>query len=212
MAPEIKYPPFGLQLSDGDLLLRIAEDSDLLHLCSVRETDIFAPNCPWVFPWIQQDNVALSTAQFQWGLRASNSPSNWALSFVAYWGGEFVGSIDMRAVNFKEKSCIETGSYVLRRFQGRGLGKRMRALVATYAFDFLGARELQTTWHPLNSASGGVSRALGYEVTGRTECGEHDRPEVHARLMPERFEARPELSVSGHTPELMAFLGASDTP
>ncbi|MFV8381547.1 GNAT family N-acetyltransferase [Corynebacterium hindlerae] len=211
MTPKIKYPPFDLQLSDAVLHLHVVTDSDLAHMCAVTEEDVFEPGCPWVFPWIQADDRALSTAQFQWGLRANNKPTDWKLSFAAYLDGEFIGSIDMRAEQFQKRRCIETGSYLLRRFQGQGLGKRMRAIVAAYAFDYLGAREMRTAWHELNKASGGVSKALGYEVVGHTAFGEDDRPEVHARLVPENFIGCPNLNVAGHTPELMSFLDAHST-
>lgn len=204
MQPELKYPPFGLKLSDDFVTLKIVEDSDLAFMCAVTEEDIFEPNCPWVFPWVQENS---GTAQFHWGLRANNKASNWTLSFAAYVAGEYVGTIDMRAVNFAEKRTIETGSYVLRKFQGQGIGKRMRTLVAGYAFEHLGARELRTAWHPLNLASAGVSKALGYQVVGRTEFGENDRPEVHARLVPEDFVGG-SVQVSGHTDALVEFLGA----
>lgn len=203
MSLELKYPPFGLTLFDGHVQLRVVEDSDLVHMCAVTAEDIFEPNCPWEFPWLTNGS---STAQFHWGLRVNNKPSSWTLSFAGYLLGDYVGTIDMRAARFSERRSIETGSYVLRRFQGQGIGKRMRAMVAAYAFEHLGARELRTKWHPRNAASAGVSRALGYELVGRTEFGEDDRPEVHARLVSENFGGHP-LHVSGHTAELREFLG-----
>ncbi|QGU01166.1 Putative succinyl-CoA transferase [Corynebacterium kalinowskii] len=208
MTSEIKYPPFGLQLFDGHVLLRVIEDCDLKHLCAVTVSDIFEPNCPWEFPWLSQENTALSTAQFHWGLRASNKPENWVLPFAAYVDDTYVGTIDMRASDFREKRSISTGSYVLRRAQGQGIGTRMRAMVAAYAFDFLSAKEMRTAWHPMNKASGGVSAALGYQVVGRAEFGAHDRPEVHARLVAEDFLGCPTLTVSGHTEALREFLDA----
>lgn len=203
MSSDLKYPPFGLTLFDGQLLLKVVEDSDLVHMCSVTVEDIFEPNCPWEFPWLTNGS---NTAQFHWGLRAGNNPAAWTLSFAAYLDGEYVGTIDMRATQFSSRRSIETGSYVLRKFQGQGIGKRMRAMVAAFAFDYLGARELRTGWHPRNAASAGVSHSLGYEVVGRTEFGEDDRPEIHARLVPENFAGHP-IQVSGHTSQLREFLG-----
>lgn len=204
MQSELKYPPFSLRLSDDVLTLKVVEDSDLVHMCALTSEDIFEPNCPWEFPWVRENS---DTAQFHWSMRAGNKPSAWTLAFAAYKAGEFVGSIDMRGVGFAERRIIETGSYVLRKFQGQGLGKRMRSLVAGYAFEYLDAREMRSKWHPSNEASAGVSKALGYQVVGRTEFGENDRPEVHARLLRADFVAGP-LEVAGHTGDLVKFLGA----
>ena len=61
---------------------------------------------------------------------------------------------------------MDTGSWLGRRFQGRGLGKEMRAAVLGFAFDGLGAEVAETSAFLDNLPSNGVSRALGYEENG----------------------------------------------
>jgi RimJ/RimL family protein N-acetyltransferase len=61
---------------------------------------------------------------------------------------------------------VKTGSWLGRDFQGRGLGKEMRAAVLALAFDGLGAEVAETEAFVVSTASAGVSRSLGYEPNG----------------------------------------------
>jgi RimJ/RimL family protein N-acetyltransferase len=61
---------------------------------------------------------------------------------------------------------VKTGSWLGRDFQGRALGKEMRAVVLALAFDGLGAEVAETEAFVDNAASAGVSRSLGYEPNG----------------------------------------------
>lgn len=159
-----------------------------------------------MFPWskVPKPDIALETAKFHWGLRANNSPDNWHIPLIAYRGEDFVGTIDLRGENFAQQNVIETGSYVLKHYQGQGLGTLIRQIAATYCFDWLGATKLQSKWHPLNLQSKAVSTKLGYVVTGQGE--EDGHPVEVAELDFSRFEPI-SILLTGHTPALEKFLG-----
>ena len=61
---------------------------------------------------------------------------------------------------------VHTGSWLGRAYQGRGLGKEMRAAVLGFAFDGLGAQVAESSAFLDNAASNGVSKSLGYEENG----------------------------------------------
>jgi RimJ/RimL family protein N-acetyltransferase len=77
----------------------------------------------------------------------------------------------------------------------------MRAAVALYAFDWLGAEVAESEAAVWNAASLGVSRSLGYELNGitRTAWGSKIDDVQKVRLTPVTFK-RPAwtLKVEGH--------------
>jgi RimJ/RimL family protein N-acetyltransferase len=115
------------------------------------------------------------------------------------------------AKNFATLKTVSTGSWLKQSVQGRGLGKEMRAAVALYAFDWLGAEIAESEAASWNEASLGVSRSLGYELNGitRKAWGTQVETVQHVRLTPETFK-RPDwtLQVKGHEPAAK-FLGIS---
>jgi len=59
----------------------------------------------------------------------------------------------------------ETGSWLARRFQGRGIGTAMRQIIAAFAFDHLDTRHVTSAAFSDNVASASVSRKVGYTET-----------------------------------------------
>ncbi|MDU0479101.1 GNAT family protein [Staphylococcus chromogenes] len=203
------YPPFGLELRSGEFRLKPADDASLQLMGEINHEDIFVdPNTPWVFPWslTPKPLIALETARFHWGLRAKNSPDDWQIPFIAFAQDKFIGSIDLRATKFSETRTVETGSYVLSKYQNQGYGTAMRELLATYCFDWLQASTMRSKWHPDNAASAQVSTKLGYTITGTDE--EDGQSVVVAELAAENF-CRIPIEVTGHTRELEQFLGVN---
>ena len=105
--------------------------------------------------------------RFYWRSRADTQPESWRLLHAVIVDGAVVGACDLFASDFPTLRQFETGSWLGREFQGRGLGKEMRLAALTLGFDGLGA-EFATTglWHD-NAASLGVTQSLGYEQAGR---------------------------------------------
>ncbi len=72
----------------------------------------------------------------------------------------------MMANHFPTLRVFETGSWLGRRFQGHGIGTRMRQAMCTLAFDHLGFEEVTSAAFLDNPASLGVSRKVGYVPNG----------------------------------------------
>jgi RimJ/RimL family protein N-acetyltransferase len=70
------------------------------------------------------------------------------------------------AKNFATTRTVTTGSWLVQRAHGQGIGKEMRAAVLHLAFAGLSAVEAYTDAFDDNPASLGVTRALGYEPNG----------------------------------------------
>jgi RimJ/RimL family protein N-acetyltransferase len=88
--------------------------------------------------------------QYYWRCWASFTPDEWQLPF-AVWsrhggGGpaELVGVQTIMSSGWLQTRTFETGSWVQQAFQGRGIGKEMRAAVLHFAFDGLGALRATT--------------------------------------------------------------------
>ena len=70
--------------------------------------------------------------RFYWRSRADTSPDSWRLLHAVIVDGAVVGACDVFASDFPTLRQFETGSWLGREFQGRGLGKEMR-LAALHA-------------------------------------------------------------------------------
>jgi RimJ/RimL family protein N-acetyltransferase len=103
---------------------------------------------------------------------------------------------------------VETGSWLGRDFQGRGLGTEMRAAVLTLAFEHLGARVARSGAIAGNPQSLGVSRKLGYSVAGSRMVAPRGEPLEHTdlELAAEDFVSPVPVEVEGIAQALQAIL------
>ena len=140
-------------------------------------------------------------AQWYWRCRGTMSPQEWTLLLGIWHDGEFIGCQDVAAKDFATLRTVSTGSWLRQSVHGRGLGKEMRAAVALYAFDWLGAEVAESEAAAWNKQSLGVSRSLGYELNGvaRVNWGGKLQEAQKVRLTPATFK-RPDwqLDVAGH--------------
>lgn len=88
------------------------------------------------------------------------------LPLVVLVEGTAVGVQGLSAENFAVKRTAGTGSWLGRKYQGRGIGKEMRAAIIHLAFAGLGAQVLYTSSFADNEASLGVTKSLGYAPNG----------------------------------------------
>ena len=109
-------------------------------------------------------------AQWYWRCRGNMSPQEWTLLLGIWHDGEFIGCQDVEAKDFATLKTVSTGSWLRQSVHGRGFGKEMRAAVALYAFDWLGAEVAESEAAAWNQQSLGVSRSLGYELNGVTRA------------------------------------------
>ncbi len=204
--PASYWPPFGLTLATPRLILRPIRDEDIPPAVSAALSGVHAPGrSPFTRPWAEAPAHELgpNMAQWYWRCRATMTPEAWTLLLGIWHEDEFIGCQDVEAKDFGTLRTVSTGSWLRLSAQGQGLGKEMRAAVAAYAFDYLGADIAESEAAAWNGASLGVSRSLGYEINGvtRANWGGTLQDVQKVRLTPATFK-RPDwtLHVDGHEP------------
>jgi RimJ/RimL family protein N-acetyltransferase len=165
---------------------------------------------PFATPWTAVEPHLLpgNMVRFYSSVRANFTPENFDLLFAVRIGGELVGTQALHTSDFAVTRTGETGSWLGRAFQGRGIGTRMRRAICAFAFDYLEAVELTSSAFLDNPASLAVSTKLGYRPNGlvRMVRGEGEVV-VNQRLVltPETFVRRQPIEVTG-AEELRTFL------
>ena len=163
-----RYPPFGLHVVAGPLELRGLTDELLMELCDVAEAGIHHPDeMPFYFPWSSAPvgQLGRNTAAYHWGKRATFTPEDFCLDLAVLLDGRVIGAQGVAAKHFPVTRTGETGSWLGREFQGRGLGTEMRRAFCELLFDHLGFEEITSAAFLDNPASLGVSRKVGYQLT-----------------------------------------------
>jgi RimJ/RimL family protein N-acetyltransferase len=152
------------------LELRLATLAELRELADVAKRGIHPPEeTPFTVPWtdtasspsFRDDFVA-----FHGDAVATWRPARWTLNLIAFKGGRPIGTQAMSARSFARTRRVNTGSWLGRDAQGRGLGTEMRAAALEFAFAHLGAEEAWSAAHEGNEASRRVSEKLGYAAAG----------------------------------------------
>ena len=77
--------------------------------------------------------------QYHWGVRSRFALDAWSLELAVRYEGELVGMQGVGTEDFLLMRTGETGSWLGRRFQGRGIGTAMRQAFCALLFDELGA-------------------------------------------------------------------------
>lgn len=165
------WPLFGLEIVTPRLTLRPVRDEDLPGLAQAALDGIHDPDrTPFGFPWTDAPAAELprNLAAYQWSLRNRVAPHAWTIAFAVHADGEVIGAQDLSAHAFADRRTVDSGSWLRRRSQGRGLGTEMRAGLLLFAFDVLGAEWAHSSAAAWNQASLGVSRRLGYRPNGVT--------------------------------------------
>jgi RimJ/RimL family protein N-acetyltransferase len=205
-------PLYGLRLVTPRLELRLGSRAELEALAEVAQRGIHAPDeMPFAVPWTDASNdpdfVTGFVEHHEQALEAW-TPEEWRLNLLVFHDGAPVGSQALRAVRFTVDRTVDTGSWLGRASQGRGLGTEMRVAVLELAFRRLGAHTARSGWLEGGAAqSAGVSARLGYR-----EVGTHvERPRgdavVHHDLVLEAAEwSRPlTVEIEGVEPCLELF-------
>ena len=166
---ETAWPLFGLRLRTEHLVLRMPTDDDVVELLEVAKAGIHPPyEMPFGMAWTTVQGAAFdrSFMQHYWRTRGAFSPEAWFLNFMVVLDGRPIGAQHVEAEEFAILRTVHTGSWLGQTYQGRGLGKEMRAAVLGFAFDGLAAQVAESSAFLDNHASNGVSKALGYEENG----------------------------------------------
>lgn len=162
-------PVLGLRVTAGPLELRGITDDVLADLCGLAERGIHDPEqMPFYFPWTDApaDELARNTAQYHWRCRADFSPAAWDLHLATYVDGTLVGTQGFSTSDYLVTRTGETGSWLGREHQGRGIGTAMRQAMCALLFDHLEAAEITSGAFLDNPSSLAVSRKVGYRDNG----------------------------------------------
>lgn len=171
-------------------------DLDLFDLTAVARGGVYGPGeMPFLVPWteVPSPDFEYSFLQYHWGLRANWTPDSWRLELVVITEGQAAGAQAISGDGFHTERTVATGSWLGRPFQGRGLGKEMRAAVLAFAFDYLDAQWVTSSAFVDNGASIAVSRSLGYEETSHEWVEAEDaepREAINFLMTPELWYSR----------------------
>jgi RimJ/RimL family protein N-acetyltransferase len=196
------WPFFDLRITTPRLELRYPDDDLVTALADLAAQGIHDPaTMPFSTPWTRQPAGVLERESLKayWRRRVDLSPAEWHLPFAVLEDGELVGVQELFAINFAVRRTVESGSWVGRAFQRRGIGAEMRAAVLHLAFAHLDADVAETGAFHDNPSSIAVTRKLGYEDNG---LAVHDREGtattmLRFRLPRDRWTRRDDITVAG---------------
>jgi RimJ/RimL family protein N-acetyltransferase len=205
-------PLLGLRITAGPVELRGITDDLLGPLADLAINGIHDPGfMPFGIPWsiAPAEEMPRNTAQFHWGQRANFSPARWSMDLAVFYNGELAGSQGFGTRDFLITRIGETGSWLGREFQGRGIGTAMRKVICAFIFDHLDAEFITSSAFTDNPASLGVSRKCGYRENGVSILNRMDKSATLQQLILEpgnliRYEHK--LTVEG-LPEFRRSIG-----
>jgi RimJ/RimL family protein N-acetyltransferase len=163
------WPAAALRARAGDLELRWMDDHLLpavaqLAARGVHDDDVM----PFYVPWSRgtPEEVARSVTTYHWSVRPKVGLNHLTLDLATLVGGVPVGTQGAAADDWGVLRQAETGSWLGREFQGRGIGTRMRVLMLHVLFEGLDALAVTSSAFADNAASNAVSRKVGYVDNG----------------------------------------------
>lgn len=186
---EAFWPLFALTIRTPRLVLRPPTDDDIAALAALGGKGVHDPAVmPFRFPWTDAPSPQRerSTLQFHWRVRASWTPDDWHLPCAVRCDGEIVGQQDILAHDFARVRTVESGSWLGREHQGKGIGKEMRSAILHLAFVGLDAARAETGAYEDNAASLGVTRSLGYAPNGDAVFAPRGEPQVEKKFKMDR--------------------------
>ena len=211
------WPVAGIRVTTADVELSVPGPGDLELLARLAAEGIYDPQNHYlprtpVGGWedVPSPEAERRFLRYVWSGWADWRPDRWNLLLAARADGDLVGVQEVGAQDFALTRTVSTGSWIARRFQGRGHGQAMRTAVLHLAFDGLHAERADTAAWATNHASLGVSRALGYRENGTTvRSAEGRRVEQVNLTLPRSDWHRPadDVTIIGLGPEAAAMLG-----
>jgi RimJ/RimL family protein N-acetyltransferase len=211
ITPSDLWPPHGLVLRAGDLTLTPIVDDDLPGLVELALSGIHDPDrFPFLTPWTRTPAAEMPArfAGYHWSQRAAFGGDHVNIDFAVRRAGELVGTQGFAGGPYAITRSAETGSWLARRFQGQGIGTRMRQAICAFLFDHLGAAEVTSGAWTDNPESLAVSRKVGYRLGDLSRKARDGVMVLDRRLVlgPDDLVRGDPVEVSGVEP-LRAFLG-----
>lgn len=205
------WPPFGLRVQAGDLVLTALREADLPELVELVLDGIHDPaHMPFLFPWTDApaEELPANYVRYVGRVLAGQTPGTVSLQLVVRRADEVVGIQALEGEDVAVTRTLETGSWLARRVHGQGIGTRMRQAVCALAFDHLGAQRITSSAFVDNPSSLAVSRKVGYQSNGRAWLARRGEEAEQERfvLTPETFVRGEPIQVRG-AEAVREFLG-----
>lgn len=178
------WPLFDVEVRTPRITLRYVDDELAVRLAALAGRGIHDPSwMPFALPWtdVASPELEQNTLRYYWRTRAELTPVHWDLPLAVLVDDEVVGACSVGGEHFAVLRTFETGSWLGRSHQGKGLGKELRAASLHLGFEGLGARVATTAAYEDNAASLAVTKALGYSPNGARR--ELRRNQVGVQLM-----------------------------
>ncbi len=179
------WPLFDLVVRTPRLELRAITDDVAEQLAQLAAEGIHEPEfMPFAIEWtdVPPPHLQVSTMQYYWRCRADTSPAAWSLNLAVVVDDEIVGTTGLLTADFPALRTFETGSWLGRRFQGRGIGTEMRLATLHLGFEGFGGRLATTGAFIDNGPSLGVTTKLGYTPQGDAHRLRRGEPAVTRRF------------------------------
>lgn len=162
-------PMFGLEVRTPRVVLRYPDDEDALALAELAAQGVHDPATqPFTIAWtaVPPPHQQRNTLGFLWDQRSTAQRDDWHLPLVTVVDGEVIGTQGLLASSWSVLREVETGSWLGRAHQGKGIGTEMRAAVLHLAFAGFGAVRATTSAWEDNPSSLAVTQRLGYRPNG----------------------------------------------
>lgn len=203
---------FDIRLTTPELELRHLTEADLAGLADLLPDDVEQNPDSTTYGGLDAvRNRGAVVHQDYWRALGSWRPQSWALNFGVFRDGQLIGNQGLEGDDFQALRTVDSFSFLAVTARSRGWGKQMRAAVLALAFGPLGAQFAITSAWTDNSASLGVSRALGYVDNGITahRRGDGQGEMRHLRLNRETWLASswPRQVTISEVGECMAYFG-----
>ncbi len=163
------WPLYGLRVKSPRVELRYVDEELGAKLADLAMNGIHDSGyMPFAVPWTDAEPDALwqNTMKYYWQCRAETELRHWDLAFGVIAEGAIIGCTTLSADDFPIMRQFETGSWLGRAYQGRGLGRELREAALHLGFVGLGATLATTSAFGDNAPSLGVTRSLGYSANG----------------------------------------------
>jgi RimJ/RimL family protein N-acetyltransferase len=204
------WPLFDLRVRTPRLELRPPDEGLDMEMARLAGEGIHDPAfMPFTEPWtdVPSPQLERNAVQHYWRNRAEWTPERWFLRLAVIFDGHLVGTQDVHAERFAVLRTVNTGSWLGRAHQGKGIGKEMRAAALHLAFEGLGAVMAYSGAYEDNAPSLAVSAALGYEANGDVIAIRRDQPArlINLKLPRERWQRRDDITIENLEPCLGMF-------
>ena len=181
------WPVLGLRVTTPRLELRPIDEELGAELAQLAAGGIHDPaDMPFAMPWsdVAPPLLQRNTIQYYARTLAEWTPASWNCQFATIVDGAVVGTTALFAKEFGLLRTFETGSWLGRDHQGRGIGAEMRVASLQLGFAGLDAERATTGAFADNPRSLGVTAKLGYrEVEGELKVRRGQRAEIRRFVM-----------------------------